>query len=402
MKILYAVHGYKPAYRIGGPILSVSALAERLVQRGHHVDVVTSNANVGETIDVPIDQPVDVAGVKVWYFRSENVFRRFLPKFSYMSQSIGFLYSPAMRPRLNRLAAEADLVHTHMPFIYPSYAAAHAAFRHRKPLFYHQRGVFDPERLKFRSLKKSVYLSVVEKPIMRKATTLVALTDAELQNYRRLGIQTRCRVVPNGIDTEKYRTESTGRETRSGVPRSGAVILFLSRIHPTKGADRLLQAFLRVHSDIPDSTLVIAGPDEFGMESQYRDMIRAAGLEDRVLFPGMVSGEEKLDLLARADLFCLPSDAEGFSMAVLEALASGTAVCLSYGCHFDEVEKSGCGRVISNDIGEIARTLREILTDRPRLKEMGRNALEFVRQNYDWDHITDEIVDIYREGITAG
>src|SRR5438477_5082015 len=159
MKILYAVHGYKPAYRIGGPILSVSAVAERLVQRGHHVDVVTSNANVGETIDVPIDQPVDVAGVKVWYFRSENVFRRFLPKFSYMSQSIGFLYSPAMRPRLNRLAAEADLVHTHMPFIYPSYAAAHAAFRHRKPLFYHQRGVFDPERLKFRSLKKSVYLS---------------------------------------------------------------------------------------------------------------------------------------------------------------------------------------------------------------------------------------------------
>ena len=401
MKILFAVHGYKPAWRVGGPILSVSAVSERLVRRGHEVTVVSSNANIIETIDVPIDQPVDVDGVKVWYFRSENVFRRFVPKLRYVSESIGYLYSSAMRRRLEQLVPAADLVHTHVPFVYPTYAAAHAAFRYRKPLFYHQRGVFDPERLKYRSLKKTLYINAIEKPIMRKATTLFALTDAEADSYRRLGITTRSRVVPNGIETEKYRTQSTGLERRFGIPPSGPVILFLGRIHPMKGAVRLLDGFLRIHAEFPGATLVIAGPDECGLEGTYRQTIREAGLQDRILFPGMVAGEEKLDLLARADLFSLPSDAEGFSMAILEALASGTAVCLSHGCHFDEVESAGCGRVISNDVEEIAVTLRTMLRDRAALSGMGQKGRMLVQQRYNWDRITDQFLDVYREGLAA-
>ena len=401
MRVLYAVHGYKPAYRIGGPILSVSAVAERLVRRGHEVIVFTSNSNIDQIIDVPLDRPVDVDGVRVWYFPTENFFRRFLPQFSYMARSMGFLYSRAMRRRLEEIVPAVDLVHTHIPFIYPTYAAAHAAFRHSKPLFYHQRGVFDPARLRFRGLKKTLYIQSVEKPIMRKATTLIALTSAEVESYRRLGVKTRCRIVPNGIDVKLYRTRSTGLERRWAIPDSGPMILFLSRIHPIKGPGRLLDAFFRIHRDVPDATLVIAGPDEWGLEAKYRQNIRSAGLEHRVIFPGMVSGEEKFDLLARADLFCLPSDAEGFSMAVLEALASGTAVCLSPGCHFDEVERAGCGRVVPNDVDQIANTIRQMLSDRHSLETMGRTARVFVEQNYNWDRITEQMLDVYGEGMTT-
>src|SRR5215472_9005324 len=166
MRVLFAVHGYKPAWRIGGPILSVSSLAEGLVRRGHEVIVFTSDSNLDETLEVPTERPVEVDGVQVWYFRRWQPLRRVLPGISYVSKSLGFLYCPHMATALDRIVPSVDAVHTHLPFNYPTYAAARAAFNHGKPLFYHQRGVFDPERLRFRSLKKSLYLKLFEIPIL--------------------------------------------------------------------------------------------------------------------------------------------------------------------------------------------------------------------------------------------
>ena len=93
MKILYAVHGYKPAYRLGGPIHTVSAVAERLVRRGHEVIVFTTNSNLDEDLDVPTDQAIDVEGVQVWYFKHEEPIKRWLPFIPYLAKSMGFLWS---------------------------------------------------------------------------------------------------------------------------------------------------------------------------------------------------------------------------------------------------------------------------------------------------------------------
>src|SRR5687768_6162836 len=143
MRILFAVHGYKPAFRIGGPIYSVSSLAEGLTQRGHKVIVFTTNSNQDQDLDVPLDGPVDVDGVEVWYFKRIAALKRGLFFIPYLGKSLGFLYAPRMAPALDSLTPTVDLVHTHMPFTYPSLAASRAAFRHGKPLFYHQRGVLD-------------------------------------------------------------------------------------------------------------------------------------------------------------------------------------------------------------------------------------------------------------------
>jgi glycosyltransferase involved in cell wall biosynthesis len=400
MRILFVVHGYKPAYRVGGPILSVSALAQTLVAKGHHVTVFTTNSNLDEDLDVPSDCPVDVDGVEVWYFRRSDPIKRWLPFFPYLSQSMGFLYTPRMTGELDRLMPDIDLVHTHMPFVYPTYAASKAVQRWHKPLFYHQRGVFDPDRLKFRPLKKRLYIWAVERNIMRKATTLIALTETERQSYKALGLHTPCRVIPNGIDVAAYRQEpSLETDAQWNIPPGAPVILFLGRLHPTKGADKLLEAFVRVRDRCPTAVLFIAGPDEWGLERKYQEMIRTAKLAGRVFFPGMMLGEAKLDLLARADLFCLPSMGEGFSIAVLEALASRTAVLLSPGCHFPEVEKAGAGRVVPLETEAIANGLADLLSDRDRLRKMGEAGLDLVRCHYTWDHITDQLIDAYEEGI---
>jgi glycosyltransferase involved in cell wall biosynthesis len=400
LRILYTVHGYKPAYRLGGPIISVSAVAERLVRRGHQVVVFTSDSNADQDLDVPLNQPVDVDGVEVWYFSRKDFTQRLFFFLPYFAKSIGFMYNARIPGHLERLLPGMDLVHAHNPFIYPTYAAARAAQRIGKPLFFNQRGVFDPERLKFRSVKKRLYINLVARPLLQKATTLIALTKSEVQSYRDLGLKNTCRIVPNGIDVSVYRQHPGPTvEALFKIPPQAQVILFMGRVHPIKGADRLLEAFLLIHARLPRAVLVLAGPDEWGCEAKFREAVRQAGLQERVIFPGMVSGEAKCDLLARADLFCLPSDAEGFSMAVLEALASSTPVLLSPGCHFPEVEAAGAGLVVPPTPEALARTLVELLGQSERLKTMGASGVEFVSRNYSWDHITDQLLDVYLEGI---
>src|SRR5258708_5095273 len=271
------------------------------------------------------------------------------------------------------MVPSVDVVHTHLPFIYPTYADAHEAFRYGKPLFYHQRGGFDPERLKFRSLKKKLYMRMIEISILKRATTLIALTDAEAANYERLGVSTPCRVIPNGIDTAAYSVSRDHAFIEAiGIGQQHTVVLFLGRMHPSKGANRLLDAFMQVKQEFPDAILIFAGPDEFGLEASLRRRANVAGFAQSVVFPGMVHGALKKQLLARADLFCLPSEAEGFSMAVLEALASSTAVLLSPGCHFPEVEQKGAGRIVEADPDILAGALRELLSDRSELARMGQ------------------------------
>jgi glycosyltransferase involved in cell wall biosynthesis len=391
MRILFSVPAYKPAYRFGGPILSVSALAEGLVRRGHEVTVFTTNSNLDEDLDILTDQPMTVDGVEVWYFRHRDPLHNLFGRIPYLSKSGGFLYAPCMRSALDARVPGVDIVHTHLPFGYPTYAASRAALRHRKPLFYHQRGVFDPARLRFRRIKKKVFLELFEKPVMRRATCLIALTAAEVSSYRALGIDTATTVIPNGIDTHAYRNRPRARASDGlDIPPQAVVILFMGRIHPIKGADTLLEAFLKIAASHPLAWLVVAGPDEWGAEHKMRARAVEAGIADRIVFTGMIEGEGKKDLLARADLFCLPSAGEGFSMAILEALASETAVLISPGCNFPEVVDAGAGRVVANDAADLSRAIASMISDLPNLRAMGVKGRAFVLGHYSWERIVDK------------
>jgi glycosyltransferase involved in cell wall biosynthesis len=392
MHILYATQAYKPAYRIGGPIVSVSATAEELVRRGHRVTVVTAAADLGHPLDVPLNQPVNVDGVEVWYFRPDNRFTRKLP---FISQSANFVYCPLMPATIERLMPQVDIVHTHAPYTFPGLAAGRAAIRYRKPLVYHQRGTYLPAALRYRRLKKRVYISLVERPLMRKASTVVALTRAELQGYRNLGVQTPCRIIPNGIDVSLYRPP---RELPSLNLRDDCLpILFLGRLHPTKGADRLLEAFIRVHARIPKAALVLAGPDQIGLQARFRRLASERRIQEKVWFPGVVTGSLKLALLHRAVLFCLPSHAEGFSMAILEALATATPVLLSPGCNFPEVEAAGAGLIVSQDPVVLGEALVKMISDPIRLSRMGQLGRDLVARNYNWPLIIDQLVEVYED-----
>ena len=402
MHILYVAHGYKPAYRLGGPVWSISALAEGMVARGHDVTVFAPNGNVDEDLDVPTDRAVSVDGVTVRYFRREELLKRYLPAVKYLSQSIGYMYTPDLLPVLRPMLRNFDIVHTQMPFVYPTQAAARLAIAQRTPLFYSQRGVFDPSRLRFRGLKKSIYIRLVERPIMRRATGLVALTPEEVRSFQALRVKTPIHLVPNGIDVTRFRRSADpGALAEMGISKAHKVILFMARLHELKGPDLVVDAFIAIARRHPDAVLVLAGNDEQNLLPGLRARIADRNLTDRFIVPGMVTGERKLDLLARADLFVLPSVGEGLSMAILEALASGTPAIISRECNLSIVSEAGAGAVVGRSAAEFADALSRFLADPAMLEEAGERAYLLARDHFGWTPILDRLEAIYSKALHA-
>lgn len=86
-------------------------------------------------------------------------------------------------------------------------------------------------------------------------------------------------------------------------------------------------------------------------------------------------------------------------MAVLEAMASKTAVLLSPGCHFDEVVAAGAGMVVEKDANSVATALSCLLSNKEGLNAMGEAALDLVRKHYTWEPIVDKLVSVYERCI---
>jgi glycosyltransferase involved in cell wall biosynthesis len=397
LKILFAIHAYKPAWKFGGPVISVSSLAETLVKKGHKVFVCTTNTNLNEKLNVTPNISHEINGVKVWYFDYSNYIQTLFPYIPYLSKSVGFLYAPAMKKHLLRTMGFIDVVHTQLPFAYPTYVAANIANKLSIPYFYSQRGVLNQKRLKYRSFKKKLYLYAIENKILNGAKSLVALNQQEMESYRILGLNNPCHIIPNGINVDNYWQHHRGiTQKKLNIPDSAKVILFLGRLHWIKNLDCLLDAFIEISKKEKQVCLIIAGPDESGISNSLMTKARENGIANRVFFPGTVIGDEKKDLLARADIFCLPSVEEGFSMAILESLASQTPVVISHGCHFDEVEKSQSGLVSYNEPLILSRAIEGILSNADKLSQMGENGFRLVKQKYTWDLIADKHIEMYK------
>ena len=115
---------------------------------------------------------------------------------------------------------------------------------------------------------------------------------------------------------------------------------------------------------------------------------------------GPIYGERKWTILTGAKIFSLPSRQEGFSVAILEALACRTPVVISDQCHFPEVASANAGRVVPLDPERIAEAFREILVDENNRKIMGDSARKLIEDHYTWDRIVRQTIVMYQDCLT--
>lgn len=216
-----------------------------------------------------------------------------------------------------------------------------------------------------------------------------ALTAKEADQIRAQGIRAPVVVAPNGI-----RLEFFDKVDGSSTNRNRRRILFLGRLHPKKGIDLLIQAWSRLRASNPDWELVVAGPDEGGYLESLKATVRRLHLEESVTFPGTITGTEKVRLLKSADLFALTSHSEGFSVAILEAMACGLPILFTTPCNFPELATEGGGFQCEPEPESVRRGLAEALgAVKNEGQERGACARRLVEHGYTWPAISKRIVE---------
>ena len=380
LRILQVAASYYPAVRYGGPIRSVHGLAVALAKRGHDVHVYTTNIDGDSVLDVPVDRPVDVDGVKVHYFPVSAALKR-------------LCWSPELERRVRDSIAEFDVLHLHAVFLLPMRAAARAAARAGVPYVIAPRGMLIRDVIHRKSRwVKTAWINLVERTTLANAAAVHVTADVEGIELKALGLPShRIECIPNGVE---WPAEHAPLEQGPFAALPERYVLFLSRISWKKGLDRLITAWQWV----PDIPLVIAGNDDENYRPRLEELARSVGVADRVLFVGPASDAQKWALYARAQLFVLPSYSENFGNVVAEAMAMGCPSLVTAEVGIAPLlTATGAGKVVSGAPEALAAEVRELLADPAARQEMGRRGAEAARAELSWPGVAAQVERLYRD-----
>jgi len=204
----------------------------------------------------------------------------------------------------------------------------------------------------------------------------------------------RLHVIPNGVDTDVFRpAASTYREE----VEAKLLVLYCGRLDPEKNVGTLLRTFLGLELP-PSHKIVIVGN---GLEY---DLLRSRFGRENVIFTGLVRDKDELVHVLRAgDIFVLPSNVEGLSIALLEGMACGMAtVATDVGC--DAEVLSGAGIVVDPDhlASQLNLALR-VLIEHPELRRsLGEKARERVTIRYSLHRNIDALTELYQQLLATG
>ncbi len=180
----------------------------------------------------------------------------------------------------------------------------------------------------------------------------------------------------------------------------GEYIVFLGRLHPRKNLVRLVEAFallLRAH---PQLILVLAGPSGW-LTDPLHERVRALGLEDKVLFPGYITPEDKAALLSGARVFAYPSLYEGFGFPALEAQACGTPLLAGNTSSLPEVVGKGGVLVPPQDVQAIFQGLLRLVEDQSLRNEVVAAGYANLRA-FSWEATAATVAQVLRRLYPAG
>ncbi len=374
MRVLHVVPSYFPAVRYGGPIYSVHGLCTALAARGHDVQVFTTSVDGPLDSNVPLGVPVDLDGVKVWYFASRWLRRLY--------------WSPPMARMLGKAVGDFDLVHLHSVFLWPTWAAARAARSARVPYLVSPRGMLVKDLFRARSrVLKSAWMALIERTTLEQAAGVHVTSAVEAAELAAFGYALQGRVfeVPNGV--------SLPAPLRSEPAPGPGYALMLGRINWKKRIDVAIEALQRVEN----IRLLVAGGDEESLAPILRARAASLGIAGRVEFVGPVDGLRKRELLQGALALLMPSLSESFGNSAVEAMAEGTPVIVSPQVGIaDSVEQSGAGLVVASNGEAFADALRQLQADPKRRSEMGERARALVAERYAWPVIGARMENAYR------
>jgi glycosyltransferase involved in cell wall biosynthesis len=372
----------------GGPVEVMLQTAHILRQQGHVCDAVSLD---GESEAFVRDFPIPLAAVGPG-----------------MGQ---YGYSRNLVPWLRRNAKRYDAVLVHGIWDFHALGVWRALHSSRQPYFVFPHGMLDPwfkRTYPLKHLKKWLYWPWATYRLLRDACGVLFTAEDERELARQSFWLYRCREMVVNYGTSPCEGDSAAqRETfleRYPQLRSTRNILFMGRIHVKKGCDLLIEAFSKTASKDKNLHLVIAGPDQCGERAGLEALAQRCGIETRITWTGMLTGDLKWGALHSAEVFALPSHQENFGVAVAEAMSCGVPVLITNRVNiWREIEAGGAGFVGTDTLEGTVNLLESWISLSPSLQsEMRKCARRCFQERFHIRKATANLIETLRSSGIGG
>jgi len=367
MKILHVIPSLSPA--LGGPTQVALKIVRGLRNQGIDAEIVTTNHDTKDRLEIPLNQLTEYQGVPVW----------FLPAFSHSLKE--YIFSSALTKWLWQRVTNYDLLDNHYLFSYAPTCAAAIARLKNTPYTVRTQGQLTPWALQQSPVKKKLYTKLIESQNLSQAAAIHCTTSQEAQDLR------------NFAKSELHRLYN--------IPDNRLIILFLSRLHAKKRPDLLINAFNQVVTQNSTSNLdfhlIMAGSGDPNYVNHLQQLVAQHHLTNQVTFAGFVSGNQKDTLLQGSDIFALPSHSENFGIAVAEAMAAGLPVIVTSGVQIaSDISTENAGIIINNET-ELVTAISQLLKSPELRSHLSQNAISLTKKRYAWDKIASQLISAYGE-----
>jgi glycosyltransferase involved in cell wall biosynthesis len=385
VRVLHVIPSIGPLR--GGPSFVVRALAEGLAQRGVTVDVAATDDNGPERLSVPLGQPIVERGVTYRYFpRQTRFYNASLPLTAWLWKAV----------------PDYQLVHIHALFSYSSTVSAWMARRQHVPYVIRPLGILNQWGMENRRpFLKNLSYKLLERRLLEGAAAIHYTSVQEQKEAEALGFRAPGAIIPNPLESSDRRAAPGSFRAKFPELAGGLLLLFMSRVDEKKGLDLLIPAFARLRQTAPQAKLIIAGSGPEALIASLKNLARKHEVHSDILWTGFLQGDEKLQALADADLFVLPSYSENFGVAAVEALASGLPVVVSdqVAIH-TEIGAAGAGLVVPCEVEPLAAALSQCAADPELRRTMGSRGERLAAERFSMDVVCRKILDLYN-GVLA-
>ncbi len=362
---------------IGGTERQAHKLARKLLEKQVAVELVTGwwfrGSPAQETLDgIPVQR-----NFTLWEFLGIKGLRKFG----------GYLYILTLLWHLWRRRTDYDVIHVH-GLNYHTFTAVLAGRLLNKKVISKLANSGHASDINKMREDRQLALARFMLPTALKCDRFVALNEKVVDELTAVHIpNSRIIELPNGVETDAILAKT------SYDLHTPARLIFVGRLHPQKGLDTLLHA-VRQLTERHEICLHLLGDGP--LKAELAALAKQLGIAERVLFHGQT--DDVLGHLQEADLFVLPSRAEGLSNALLEAMSCGLPVVVSaIPGNVDVIEHNQNGlRFTVDDPGALAQNLASLLTNANQRRQLGRQARQTVEHRYSLSAVADQYIDLYQ------